>query len=172
MCLNTGFGKGSMMKVRVLLLVAVLSVMLLSTTGLADWEIAKNVTQRSTIYLNGYMDEMFVYQTEEGLAGSKLVYGSRGSGTAYRTVTTYADDCELYFNVQGEFDYKPYVPQNSESDLRSALQAKNRELGTIVSESYSGLEYLIEDGSTPQKNGLPVYQISSQGQGVARLGTW
>jgi hypothetical protein len=160
------------MKARVLLPLIVLFVMLASSTSLADWEIAKNVTQRSTIYLNGYMDEMFIYQTEEGLAGSKLVYGSRGSGTASRTVTSYVDECEIYFNVQGEFNYKPYVPQTSESDLLSALRAKNHEVGTIISESYSGMEYLIEETTTPQNDGVPVYQISSQGRGTARLGTW
>jgi hypothetical protein len=160
------------MKVRVLLPLIVLFVMLSSSTSLADWEIAKNVTQRSTIYLNGYMDEMFIYQTEEGLAGSKLVYGSRGSGTASRTVTSYVDECEIYFIVQGEFNYKPYVPQTSERDLRSALRAKNREVGTIISESYSGMEYLIEETTSSQKDDVPVYQITSQGRGMAQLGSW
>ncbi len=160
------------MKARVLLPLAVLFVMLVSPTGLADWEIAKNVTQRSTIYLNGYMDEMFIYQTEEGLAGSKLVYGTRGSGTVYRTQTTYVDECEIYFNVQGEFDYKPYKPQTSESDLLSALRAKNREVGTVISESYTGIEYLIKDTTSSQKDDVLVYQISSQDRGTARLGAW
>jgi hypothetical protein len=159
------------MKARVLLLLIVLLVML-SSPSLADWEIAKNVTQRSTISLRGYMDEIFIYQTEGGLAGSKLVYGSRGSGTATRTVTSYVDECEIYFNVQGEFDYQPYKPQTSENDLRSALSAKNREVGTIISESYAGMEYLIEETSSSQNDGVPVRQISSQGRGTARLGSW
>lgn len=160
------------MKARVLLPLIVLFVMLASPTSFAEWEIAKNVTQRSTIYLNGYMDEMFIYQTQEGLTGSKLVYGSRGSGTASRTVTSYVDECEIYFNVQGEFNYKPYVPQTSENDLLSALREKNREVGTIISESYSGMEYLIEETTSSQKDGVPVYQITSQGRGMAQLGTW
>lgn len=159
------------MKVRVLLLLVVLLVTL-SSPGLADWDIAKNVTQRSTISLNGYMDEIFVYQTEEGYAGSKLAYTSRGSGTATRTVTSYVDDCEISFNVQGEFDYHPYEPQTSESDLRSALRAKNREVGSVISESNAGVEYLIEEDASSQKESVPVYEISSLGQSVARLGTW
>jgi hypothetical protein len=160
------------MKAGVLLLFIVLFVTLSSPTSLADWEISKNVTQRSTISLRGYMDEIFIYQTEEGLAGSKLVYGSRGSGTATRTVTSYVDECEIYFNVQGEFDYQPYKPQTSENDLRSALSAKNREVCTIISESYAGMEYLIEETTSSQNDGVPVRQISSQGRGTARLGSW
>lgn len=159
------------MKVRVLLLLVVLLVTL-SSPGLADWDIAKNVSQRSTISLNGYMDEIFVYQTEEGYAGSKLAYASRGSGTATRTVTSYVGECEMSFNVQGEFYYHPYEPQSSESDLRSALRAKNREMGSLISESNAGVEYLIEDDASSKKYSVPVYDISSQGQSVARLGTW
>lgn len=159
------------MKVRVLLLLVVLLVTL-SSPGLADWDIAKNVTQRSTISLNGYMDEIFVYQTEEGYAGSKLAYASRGSGTATRTVTSYVDDCEISFNVQGEFYYHPYEPQTSESDLRSALRAKNREVGSVISESNVGVEYLIEEDASSKKESVSVYEISSLGQSVTRLGTW
>jgi hypothetical protein len=159
------------MKARVLLLLIVLLVAL-SSSGLADWNVSKNVTQRSTISLRGYMDEIFIYQTEEGLAGSKLVYGSRGSGTATRTVTSYIDECEISFNVQGEFFYHPYTPQTSENDLLGALRAKNRELGSMVSENNAGMVYLIEDAASSQKNGVLVHQISSQEQGIARLGTW
>ena len=158
------------MTARVLLLLIVLLVTL-SSPGLADWNVSKNVTQRSTIFLRGYMDEIFIYQTEEGLAGSKLVYGSRGSGTATRTVTGYVDEDEISFNVQGEFFYQPYTPQTSENDLLRALRAKNREVGTVVSESYAGGVYLINDPLASQ-NDVPVYQISSQGRGAARLGTW
>ncbi|HII06249.1 MAG TPA: hypothetical protein HA349_02715 [Methanotrichaceae archaeon] len=160
------------MKTRVLLMLAILFLMFVSPTGLADWSIAKNVTQRSTIYLSGYMDEMSIYQTEKGLAGQKLVFGTRGSGTVSRTQTTYVDECGIYFNVQGEFDYKPYKPKTSESDLRSALCAKNYEVGTVISESYTGIVYLIEDTTVSQNDDVPVYQISSQERGVARLGAW
>lgn len=160
------------MRARVLLPLAVLFLMLASPTGLADWEIAKNVTQRSTIYLNGYMDEMSIYQTEKGLSGQKLVFGTRGSGTVSRTQTTYVDECGIYFNVQGVFDYKPYKPKTSESDLRSALCAKNYEVGTVISETYTGIEYLIKDTISSQNDKVPVYDISSQGRGVAQLGAW
>jgi len=160
------------MKPRVLLLLSVLLVILSSPPNLADWDIAKNVNQRSTISLRGYMDEIFIYQTEKDLAGSKLVYGTRGSGTATRTMTTHVDEGEIYINVQGEFDYHPYRPITSENDLREALRAKNRELGTIISESYSGMEYQIEEITSSSNDGVPVYEISSQGWGTARLGAW
>ena len=159
------------MKARVLLLLIVLLVTL-SSPSYADWNVSKNVTQRSTISLRGYMDEIFIYQTEEGLAGSKLVYGSRGSGTATRTVTSYVDECEISFNVQGEFFYHPYTPQTFENDLRSALRAKNREVGTIISERNAGMVYLIEDDASSEKDGLPVREISSQDRGMAMLGGW
>ena len=159
------------MKARVLLLLIVLLVTL-SSPSYADWNVSKNVTQRSTISLRGYMDEIFIYQTEEGLAGSKLVYGSRGSGTATRTVTSYVDECEVSFNVQGEFFYHPYTPQTFENDLRSALRAKNREVGTIISERNAGMVYLIEDDASSEKDGLPVREISSQDRGMAMLGGW
>jgi hypothetical protein len=139
---------------------------------LADWNVSKNVTQSSTISLRGYMDEIFIYQTEEGLAGSKLVYGSRGSGTATRTVTSYVDECEISFNVQGEFFYHPYTPKTSENDLLVALRAKNREVGSMISGSSAGIVYLIEDAASSEEDGVPVHQISSQEQGIARLGTW
>ncbi len=159
------------MKARVLLLV-ILLVISSSPGSLADWEIAENVTQRSTIFLRGYMDELMIYQTEEGVSGSKLVYGSRGSGTASRTVTSYVDECEISFKVEGVFDYHPYEPETSESDLRRALRAKNLEVGAIISESYTGAEYLIEDRPASQKNEAGIYQISSQGQNAAFLGGW
>lgn len=159
------------MKARVLLLLIVLLVTL-SSPSYADWNVSKNVTQRSTISLRGYMDEIFIYQTEEGLAGSKLVYGSRGSGTATRTVTSYVDECEISFNVQGEFFYHPYTPQTSENDLRSALRAKNREVGTIISERNAEMVYLIVDAASSEKDGVPVGEISSKDRGMAMLGTW
>jgi hypothetical protein len=159
------------MKARILLLLIVLLVTL-SYPGLADWNVSKNVTQRSTISLRGYMDEIFIYQTEEGLAGSKLVYGSQGSGTATRTVTSYVDECEISFNVQGEFFYHPYTPKIFENDLRSALRAKNREVGTIIRERNAEVVYLIEDDASSEKDGLPVREISSQDRRTAILGGW
>jgi len=159
------------MKSRVLLLLSVLLVIISSSPSLADWDIAKNVNQRSAISLRGYMDEIFIYQTEKDFAGSKLVYGTQGSGTATRTMTTHVDQGEMHINVQGEFYYHPYRPITSENDLRGALRAKNLELGKIISESYSGMEYQIEETSS-SNDGVPVYEISSQGRGTARLGAW
>ena len=200
-----------MMKAGILLLLAILSVLLISSRGLAgcgdagcdvdwsgadcrgpdcdggQWKLAKNVTYRSTIFLTGYMDEMSVYQTEKGIRGSKLAYGVRGSGTASRTMTVEVDEagmCDgemsgsgIYFNVQAEYNYHPYTLRTSsgeeESYLRSALRAKNRVVGTTVSESSSGVEYLIiDDAAASEKGGLPAYQISSQVRGPVRVGSW
>ena len=159
-------GTGFIMKARVLLPLAVLSVMLVSPTGLAAWSIAGNVTEHSYIYLSGYMDEMKIYQTDKGIAGQKLVVGTQGSGTVSRTHTAYVDNSEngseMYFNEWGVF--------KSEGDLRNALCAKNYAVGTVISESYSEIEYLIKDTIIFQNDNVSVYQIASQGRGTARLG--
>ena len=104
------------MKAGVLLLLAILSSLIVSPTGLAgcdgtscdvdwsgadcygadcdggEWDIVENFTYHSTIFLTGYMDEMSVYQTEKGISGSKLAYGVQGSGTASRTMTVEVDE--------------------------------------------------------------------------------
>jgi hypothetical protein len=161
-----------MMNFRVLSLLIALSMLLSSPGVLADWKIAKSVEQRSTIYLSGYMDEMFIYQTEKDIAGSKLVYGTRGSGTASRTMATYADEDEIYFNVRGEFHYRPYRPMDSESDLRKALRAKNLEVGTVVSGSYTGGVYLIRDATPSNDDGVIIHQIGSSRRPTVGLGSW
>lgn len=200
-----------MMKAGVLLLLAILSVLLISSTGLAGcdgtscdvdwvgadcggddcdgglWKLAENLTYRSTIHLTGYMDEMSVYQTEKGMAGSKIAYGVQGSGTASRTMTVEADEggmCDgkmsgsgIYFSVQAEYDYHPYTPITSsgeeDSYLKSALRAKNRVVGTTVSLSSSGVDYQIVDDAAPsERDGLPAYTIPSQAKAPVRVGSW
>ena len=200
-----------MMKAGVLLLLAILSVLLISSRGLAGcdgtscdvdwvgadcggddcdgglWKLAKNVTYRSTIHLTGYMDEMSVYQTEKGMAGSKIAYGVQGSGTASRTMTVEADEggmCDgemsgsgIYFSVQAEYDYHPYTPITSsgeeDSYLKSALRAKNLVVGTTVSGSSSGVDYQIVDDAAPsERDGLPAYTIPSQAKAPVRVGSW
>jgi len=205
-----------MMKAGILLLLAILSVLLISSRGLAgcgdtgcdvdwsgadchgadchgadcdggQWRLAKNVTYRSTIQLTGYMDEMSVYQTEKGMAGSKIAYGVQGSGTASRTMTVEADEggmCDgemsgsgIYFSVQAEYDYHPYTPITSsgeeDSYLKSALRAKNRVVGTTVSGSSSGVDYQIVDDAAPsERDGLPAYTIPSQAKAPVRVGSW
>lgn len=154
--------KGFIMKARVLLPLAVLSVMLASPTGLAAWSIAGNVTEHSYIYLSGYIDEMKIYQTDKGIAGQKLVVGTEGSGTVSRRQTAYVDNGSMFFNEWGVFQ--------SERDLRNALCAKNYAVGTVISESYTDIEYLIKDTTIFQNDNVSVYSIASEGRGTARLG--
>lgn len=158
------------MKVRVLLSLVVLSLMLVSPTGLGAWSLAGNVTEHSYIYLSGYIDEMKIYQTDKGFTGQKLVVGTRGSGVVDKRQTAYVDESEMYFNEWGFFKYKPYQDQTTESDLRNALCAKNYEVGTVISESYTEIEYLIKDTTIFQNDNVSVYQIASHGRGTARLG--
>jgi len=150
------------MKARVLLPLIVLSVMLTSPTGVAAWTIAGNVTEHSYLYLSGYIDEMKIYQTDKGIAGQKVVVGTQGSGTVSRRQTADIDNGSMFFNEWGVFQ--------SEGDLRNALCAKNYALGTVVSESYTEIEYLIKDTVIFQNDNVSIYNIASEGRGTARLG--
>jgi hypothetical protein len=138
---NMEVGKGFIMKARVLLSLAVLSLIVSSPTGLGAWRVG-NVTEHSYIYLSGYIDEMKIYQTDKGLVGQKLVVGTRGSGVVDKRQTAYVD----------------------------ALCAKNYRIGTVISESYTGIEYLIKDTTIFQNDNVSVYQVASHGRGTARLG--
>ncbi len=153
---------GFIMKARVLLPLIVLSAMLTSPTGLAAWSIAGNVTDHSYLYLSGYIDEMKIYQTDSGIAGQKLVVGTEGSGTVARRQTAYVDEGGMFFNEWGVFQ--------SEGDLRNALCAKNYAVGTVISESYTEIEYLIKDTVIFQDDNVSIYTIASEGRGTARLG--
>ena len=164
-------GKGSMMKARSLMLLVILSVFLSVQSALCDWEIDRNVEQRSSITLRGYMDEMFIIQTEKGIAGQKLVFGTKGSGTASRTVTTLIDECEVSFKVDAVYAYHPYRPNSSEGDLRAALRAKNLAVGTVASDGRTGGSYLIKEVIPSNEDAVPIFQISSQGRPAARLGS-
>jgi len=155
--------KGFIMKARVLLPLIVLSVMLISPAGFATWDYAGDLTEHSHIYLSGYIDEMKIYQTDSGIAGQKLVVGTEGSGTVSRTQTAYVDNSSMFFNEWGVF-------QSEEGDLRNALCAKNYAVGTVVSESYTDIEYLIKDTTIFQNDNGSIYSIASEGRGTARLG--
>jgi hypothetical protein len=159
---NMELVKGFIMKARVLLPLAVLSLMFASPTGLAAWSIAGNVTEHSYIYLSGYIDEMKIYQTDSGIAGQKLVVGTEGSGTVSKRQTAYVDNDSMFFNEWGVFQ--------SEGDLRNALCAKNYAVGTVISESYTDIEYLIKDTTIFQNDNASIYSIASEGRGTARLG--
>lgn len=136
---------------------------------------AKNLTERSQIDLWGYMDETQIFQTDRGFAGTKLVSGASGSGHISRTQygdvfagpnydeTTYTDDVVA--------DYMPYTPPPTQSDLKNALCAKNYEVGSAFSESYTNIQSLIKDTNIYQDKNDSVYQIGSYVSGTTKIGT-
>jgi hypothetical protein len=141
------------------------------------WDVTGNITEHSFIHLSGYMDEMKIYQTDAGYEGQKLVVGTQGSGTVTRRQYAEGSEDELYFMEWGYFDYHPYqvgssgvVGDSSESDLRNALCAKNYEMGTVISESYTNLSYLLKDTTTYQNDEASIYHISSSLSGMAKIG--
>jgi len=154
---------------RMLMLLVVILLMALLCPASA-FNNTGNVSEHSFIHLSGYMDEMKIYQTDTGIYGQKLVVGTQGSGMVSRTQTAYVTDDEIYFREWGVFDYRPYLVASSESDLRNALCAKNYATGTVMSESYSDLTYLIKDTTIYQNNTTSVYQIGSHFQGTAKIG--
>lgn len=135
------------------------------------------LTQHSYIFLNGYMDDTKIYQTEKGYHGQKLVTGTRGSGTVSRrqTVEVYSDNetgfSEMHFNEWGVFDYHPYTPGPSDSDLKNALCAKNYDVGSVFTESYSNIQQLVKDTDIYQNENVSVYLVDSYIHGTAKLGS-
>jgi len=142
--------------------------------------VPQNLTEHSWIYNQGYMDDMRIYQTEAGFHGQKLVTGTRGSGTVSRTINAevYGDSNnpaydEISMSEWGVYQNKPpstYAPSLTQSDLRNALCAKNYEIGSVYSESYSNLEELVKDTSIIQTSAASVYDIASEVQGTAKIG--
>jgi hypothetical protein len=141
----------------------------------AEAQVPQNFTEHSWIYNQGYMDDMRIYQTEKGFEGQKLVTGTRGSGTVSRTIDAqvyggYSSGDEMTFSEWGVFQYKPYIPPLTQSDLKNALCAKNYEVGSVYSESYSDIRDLIKDTSVAQDDTASVYNIHSEISGTARIG--
>jgi hypothetical protein len=136
---------------------------------------AANLTQHSFIFLNGYMDDTSIYQTDSGYSGQKLVSGTRGSGTVSRrqTAEVYGGTKydEMSFNEWGVFEYHPYTPEATESDLKNALCAKNYAVGSVFSESYSGIQQLVKDTDVYQDDNVSLYQVNSYIHGTARIGS-
>lgn len=138
--------------------------------------IAQNASEHQRIFVIGYMDDSRVLQTHKGFAGQKIATATRGSGTATRTVDSwvYSDSNmeEADITISGTYDYSPYTPPPvfTESDLKNALCAKNYEVGSVFSESYSNLKDLIKDTNIYQNDNTSIYDIDSEVQGVARLG--
>lgn len=145
--------------------------------------LAQNFTEHSWIFVNGYMEESRILQTQTGFNGQKMALTTSGSGMATRTI-----DSEVFTNVpvmieghkammdeasltiSANYDYRPYVPPLTQSDLRNALCAKNYEVGSVFSETYNIDKDLIKDTNIYQNDSFSVYQVSSEIQGTARIG--
>ena len=136
--------------------------------------LAQNYTENSWVFVNGYMDESRILQTQAGFNGQKIVLGASGSGMVTRTVDSevYRDSNmdEASLTTSVNFDYKPYIPPLTQSDLRNALCAKNYEVGSSFSETYQIDKDLIKDTNIYQSDNFSVYDISSEIQGTARIG--
>jgi hypothetical protein len=136
--------------------------------------IAQNYTEHTWIFNNGYSQDSRVLQTQMGYSGQKIALGASGSGISTRTIDSevYSDSSmdEASLSESVDFDYKPYTPPLTQSDLRNALCAKNYAVGSVFSESYSNLRDLIKDTSVYQDQNISVYDISSEVQGTAHIG--
>ncbi len=157
-----------------LTLIMLLAFPLCCADSVAMERALQNVTEHTWMYFQGYMDETRIFQTEPGFSGQKLVVGTRGSGTASRTQHSeiYGGNeyDEISFNEWGVFDYKPYNPPLTKSDLKNALCAKNYAVGSVFSESYSDIRDLVKDTNIYQDNQISVYSIDTELQGTARIG--
>lgn len=160
-----------------LVLVLLLSVVCFSISmpSSAFGSAAKNLTERSQIDLWGYMDESQIFQTDTGFAGTKMVSGASGSGhisrTQYADVFAGPNYDETTYTEDVNADYRPYTPPPTQSDLKNALCAKNYEVGSAFSESYSNIQSLIKDTNIYQDKNQSVYQIGSYVTGTTKIGT-
>jgi hypothetical protein len=136
--------------------------------------LAQNYTEHSWIFVNGYMEESRILQTQAGFNGQKMVLGSSGSGIATRTIDSevYRDSNkdEASLTVSSNYDYRPYTPPLTQSDLKNALCAKNYQVGSVFSETYRIEKDLIKDTKIYQNDNVSVYDINSEIQGTARIG--
>jgi hypothetical protein len=140
--------------------------------------VEQNLTEHSWIYNQGTTDDMRIYQTEAGFHGQKMVTGTRGTGTVSRSINAqvyggFADGYnEIWANEWGVFQNRPsrYIAPITNSELKNALCVKNYEVGSVYSESYSGLGELIKDTSVSQTDQNSVYSIHSEVEGTARVG--
>ncbi len=139
-----------------------------------DDRLAQNFTEHSWIFVNGYMEESRILQTQTGFKGQKIALTTSGSGMATRTIDSevYRDSNmdEASLTISANYDYAPYIPPLTQSDLRNALCAKNYEVGSVFSESYNIDKDLIKDTKIYQNDSFSVYEISSEVQGTARIG--
>ncbi len=136
--------------------------------------LAQNFTEHSWIFVNGYLEESRILQTKTGFKGQKIALTTSGSGMATRTIDSevYRDSNmdEASLTISANYDYRPYTPPLTQSDLRNALCAKNYEVGSVFSENYNIDKDLIKDTKIYQNDSFSVYEISSEIQGTARIG--
>ena len=140
--------------------------------------VAQNMTEHSWIYNQGYSDDMRIYQTTSGFHGQKLVTGTRGTGTISRSIDAHVyggfEDGfnEIWANEWGVFQNRPtrYAAPITKSDLKNALCAKNYEVGSVYSESYSDLVELIKDTTVAETDNESVYSVHSEVEGTAKVG--
>jgi len=162
-------------------MLGLLVILVIAGTGILDvtaTKVPQNLTEHSWIYSQGITDEMRIYQSEAGFNGQKLVIGTRGTGTVSRTINTQVyggfDDGynEIWSNEWGVYQNRPsrYSAPITNSELKNALCAKNYEVGSVYSESYSNLVELIKDTSVSQTDNNSVYSIHSEVEGTARVG--
>ena len=162
-------------------MLGLLIIFVIASTSILDVtakKVPQNLTEHSWIYSQGTTDDMRIYQSEAGFHGQKLVTGTRGTGTVSRSI-----DAEVYggfedgyneicANEWGVFQNRPsrYSAPITNSELKNALCAKNYEVGSVYSESYSGLVELIKDTTVAQTDNNSVYSIHSEVEGTARVG--
>ncbi len=133
-------------------------------------------SEHSWIYSQGTINDMRIYQTAEGYEGQKLVTGTRGTGTVSRTIDAQVyggnGHNEIWANEWGVFQNRPtrYAAPITKSDLKNALCAKNYEVGSVYSESYSDLVELIKDTTVAETDNESVYSIHSEVEGTAKVG--
>ncbi len=140
--------------------------------------VPQNLTEHSWVYSQGTINEMRIYQSEKGYSGQKLVMGTSGTGTVSRSISAqvyggYEDGYnEIMANEWGVYQNKPsrYSAPITASELKNALCAKNYEVGSVYSESYSEISDLIKDTTIGQTDQNSVYNIHSEVEGTAKVG--
>jgi hypothetical protein len=125
--------------------------------------LAQNFTEHSWIFVNGYLEESRILQTKTGFKGQKIALTTSGSGMATRTIDSevYRDSNrdEASLTISSNYDYRPYTPPLTQSDLRNALCAKNYEVGSVFSETYNIDKDLIKDTKIYQNDSFSVYDM-------------
>lgn len=124
------------------------------------------------------MNDMRIYQSEAGYNGQKMVTGTSGTGTVSRTINVqvyggFGDGYnEIMANEWGVYQNKPsrYSAPITASELKNALCAKNYEVGSVFSESYSQISDLVKDTTVLQDNQTSVYNIHTEVEGTAHVG--